>query len=114
MAHESADDSDVQSGVIPALTILLAIVVLLVATTVIGRRKGYGFGGRTYARCRKGHLFSTLWVPGASFKAVRLGWARFQYCPVGKHWTIVVPIKESDLTPEQREEADKNRDASIP
>jgi hypothetical protein len=100
--------------VAPAIGILVAVVVLVAVTIVVGRRKGYGFGGRTIARCRKGHLFTTLWIPGASFKAVRLGWARFQYCPVGKHWTLVVPVKESDLTEEQRAEAAAHKDPSIP
>lgn len=94
--------------------ILGAVVLVLALTTVVGRRRGYGFGGRTIARCRRGHLFTTLWIPGASLKAVRLGWARFQFCPVGRHWTLVVPVKGTDLTPEQRDEAAANRDASIP
>jgi hypothetical protein len=25
-------------------------------------------------RCRRGHLFTAIWIPGISFKAVRLGW----------------------------------------
>ena len=65
-------------------------------------------------RCRRGHLFSTLWVPGASLKAVRLGWARYQYCPVGRHWSLVVPVKDADLTPAERAQAAERRDASIP
>jgi len=110
----AADSADVPYDVATAISILVAVAVILIAITVIGRRKGYGFGGRTIARCRKGHLFTTLWIPGASIKAVRLGWARFQYCPVGQHWTLVVPVKEADLTPEQRDQAAQNRDLSIP
>jgi hypothetical protein len=34
-------------------------------------------------RCSKGHLFTTIWVPLASFKAVRLGSRRYQRCPGG-------------------------------
>jgi hypothetical protein len=40
-------------------------------------------------RCRDGHLFTTIWVPLGSLKAVRLGDPRFQRCPVGGHWTTV-------------------------
>lgn len=43
-------------------------------------------------RCRDGHLFTTIWVPLASLKAVRLGDRRYQRCPVGRHWSIVRPL----------------------
>ena len=46
-------------------------------------RAGYRFGTRTVVRCRQGHLFTTVWIPGASLKSLRLGWWRWQYCPVG-------------------------------
>ena len=59
--------------------------------TVIARRRGYNFGRNTIVRCRQGHLFTTTWIPGASLKAIRLGWARFQRCPVGHHWSLVTP-----------------------
>lgn len=36
-------------------------------------------------RCSAGHLFTTIWMPIASIKAVRLGGERWQYCPVGHH-----------------------------
>ena len=65
-------------------------------------------------RCSEGHLFTTIWIPGASLKAVRLGWARFQYCPVGRHWTLVTPVKDSDLTDEERRMAAENHDSSVP
>ena len=53
-------------------------------------------------RCREGHLFTTIWVPLASLKAVRLGGRRVQRCPVGGHWSVVVPLdresaSDSDL-----------------
>jgi hypothetical protein len=40
----------------------------------------------TPVRCSAGHLFTTIWVPLGSLKAVRLGGTRYQYCPVGHHW----------------------------
>ena len=93
---------------------LVAVMSALVVATVILRRRGYGFGGNTIVRCRSGHLFTTIWIPGASLKAIRLGWMRFQYCPVGKHWTLVTPVKDSDLTDENRRIAAENRDIRIP
>jgi hypothetical protein len=95
------------------VVIIVAIVVVLVVQTVVLRRRGYSVGGRTVARCRQGHLFTTLWIPGASLKAVRLGWARYQYCPVGRHWSLVVPVKDADLTDAERQDAAAHRDASI-
>jgi hypothetical protein len=91
-----------------------AVVAFYVVATIIARRLGYNMGGNVVVRCRKGHLFTTIWVPGASVKAVRLGWARFQRCPVGKHWSLVTPVRPSDLTDEERRVAAENRDVRIP
>ena len=67
-----------------SLKIVGLVIVGLAVATVVARRRGYsGLGGNTIVRCRRGHLFSTIWIPGASLKAVRLGWFRVQYCPVG-------------------------------
>jgi hypothetical protein len=46
----------------------------------------------TPVRCSDGHLFTTIWVPLASIKAVRLGGTRYQYCPVGHHWATVTRL----------------------
>ena len=52
----------------------------------------------TPVRCSAGHLFTTIWVPLASVKAVRLGWKRYQYCPVGRHWAMVTRL-DADAAP---------------
>jgi len=95
--------------------VIVGVVLLgLVVATVVARRRGYsGLGGNTIVRCRQGHLFSTIWIPGVSLKAVRLGWLRFQYCPVGGHWTLVRPVKDQDLSEDQRREAVENHDNRI-
>ena len=90
------------------------MVVFYVVATLVARRRGYNMGGNVIVRCRKGHLFTTIWVPGVSLKAVRLGWLRLQYCPVGKHWTLVIPVKGSDLTDEERQAAQEHHDLQIP
>jgi len=51
----------------------------------------------TVVRCKQDHLFTTIWVPMASVKAVRLGSRRWQRCPVGKHWTTVTPVATETL-----------------
>jgi hypothetical protein len=81
---------------------LVAFVLLDVVATLVARARGYGIGGRTVVRCRRGHLFTTLWIPGVSVKALRLGWWRVQRCPVGRHWSVVSPVKESSLTRAER------------
>jgi hypothetical protein len=49
-------------------------------------------------RCREGHVFTTIWIPGGSLKAVRLGRWRWQRCPVGHHWTWVRRIDRSSAS----------------
>src|SRR5690349_16657831 len=54
---------------------LIALVSIAVEAAAI-RRFGYPFAGNVVVRCRKGHLFTTIWVPGVSVKSARLGWWR--------------------------------------
>jgi hypothetical protein len=97
-----------------AITVLAVIVVLVVGATLVAQRRGYKVDANAVVRCRKGHLFTTIWVPGVSLKAVRLGWVRLQHCPVGNHWTVVTPIKDADLTDEERGSAAEHHDVRIP
>ena len=76
--------------------------------------RGYGVGGDVVVRCRDGHLFTTLWIPGASVKALRLGGWRLQHCPVGHHWTIVAPVRRSDLSRREARAAGARKDIRIP
>lgn len=71
-------------------------------------------GGRVAVRCRRGHLFTTIWIPGASVKSLRLGWWRFQRCPVGPHWSVVKPVRESSLSEAEQREAAERRDVRLP
>jgi hypothetical protein len=92
-----------------------AVVAVLAVGTVAARRSGYsGMGRNTIVRCRAGHLFTTIWIPGASLKSVRLGPARLQRCPVGKHWSLVVPVRDSQLSDEEKQAASEQRDVRIP
>lgn len=93
---------------------IIAVIALFVAGTIVARRRGYKLGGEVVVRCRDGHLFTTIWIPGASFKAIRLGLVRLQYCPVGHHLTFVVPVRDEDLTPEERRIAALHHDARLP
>ena len=53
----------------------------------------------TPVRCSAGHLFTTIWVPLGSLKAVRLGGTRYQYCPVGHHWATVSRLDADGRAP---------------
>jgi hypothetical protein len=93
---------------------VVVVASVLSIGTVIARRLGYKVGGNTVVRCRQGHLFTTLWIPGVKLKAIDLGVARFQHCPVGHHWTLVFPVRDADLTDEERLFAAEHHDIRIP
>lgn len=93
----------------------LAVTVLALAgETLVLASRGYGVGGNVVVRCRRGHLFTTIWIPGGSLKAIRLGWVRIQRCPVGGHWDLVTPTRLSELTDEERQSAAEYHDLRIP
>ncbi len=86
----------------------------LLLEPVAMKLRGYPLGGRLVVRCRQGHLFTTLWIPSMSLKALRLGWWRVQRCPVGKHWSTVTPVKEAELSKAEKRAARKSADIPIP
>lgn len=96
------------------IAVPLLVVAAMGAGTALARRVGYDIGLHTTVRCRDGHLFTTIWIPGVKLKAVDLGVARYQRCPVGKNWTLVVPVRPADLSDEERAEARRNRDVRVP
>ena len=71
-------------------------------------------GGNVVVRCRAGHLFTTIWIPAASVKALRLGLWRVQRCPVGQHWSLVTPVNERDLSGAERRSARRRHDIRLP
>ena len=75
------------------------------AFTLAGRAAGYRFGLNTPVRCREGHLFRTIWLPGVNLKALDLVIARVQRCPVGRHWSLVTPVRDADLSARDRARA---------
>jgi hypothetical protein len=75
-----------------ALPIVAAVVIL---TMVVSKARGLpAVSGKIVVRCSQGHEFTTLWSPLGSFTSIRLGTARFQRCPVGKHWALVRPVRD--------------------
>jgi hypothetical protein len=96
------------------VTLALLVVATYVIGTVIARRRGYNMGGNVIVRCRRGHLFTTIWIPGVSLTALRLGWYRLQWCPVGRHWSLVTPVNPRDLNDDVRLAATVHRDLRLP
>ena len=90
------------------------MVGVITGGTLIARRLGYNLGVNTVVRCRQGHLFSTIWIPGVKLKELDLVVARVQRCPVGQHWSLVVPVKNTDITEEERQFALAHHDIRIP
>jgi hypothetical protein len=106
------------TGAIVALVIAFAAVFVYVIARMgaaAGQRRGYsGMGGDTIVRCSQGHLFTTTWIVGSSVKAVRLGYKRYQRCPVCQKWRIVVPVRDDELTEEDRRVAAERHDTKLP
>jgi len=62
-----------------ALPIIAAVIIVKV---VVSRVRGRpAIIGKIVVQCGRGHVFTTTWSPLGSFTSVRLGTARFQYCP---------------------------------
>lgn len=103
----------------PAIVILLPVIIvagLLAVAILYMRRQGYSKGGgdNIVVRCNAGHLFTTIWIPFMSFKAIRLGPKRYQHCPVGNHWALVMPIDPETLTKAELKFAAEHHDRHIP
>ncbi len=93
---------------------LLAAGIVIGGGILLGRLLGYKMGGNVVVRCRRDHLFTTIWIPGVHLKEIDLGIARIQHCPVGGHWSLVTPVKDSALTPEQLADAHAHHDLRVP
>lgn len=103
------------------MDLLIQLLPVVLVLAVIGGtlwyagRGGYtGSGASTIVRCQNGHLFTTIWIPFVSFKAIRLGMVRIQRCPVGGHLAFVTPVRESELSDDERREAYSHSDTNLP
>jgi hypothetical protein len=92
---------------------LIAVGAMLAETVGLWLR-ARRIGGNVIVRCHQGHLFTTLWIPGASIKSLRLVAWRFQRCPVGRHWSLVTPVDASKLTEDERRFAREHHDFPVP
>jgi hypothetical protein len=93
---------------------LIFMVVAVAVEALAMRLRGYRMGRNVIVRCQQGHLFTTTWIPGGSLKSLRFLWWRYQRCPVGRHWSIVTPVRETDLSGRQRRAARRHPDVRLP
>ena len=91
----------------------MAVVVVAAEAALLRARSGR-IGGDVVVRCGRGHLFTTLWIPGASVKSLRLGLWRVQRCPVGHHWSLVTPVREAELSSDEAAVAHSRHDLRVP
>src|ERR1700749_2934816 len=96
------------------LAVFAVIAAAYAAARVLATRQGYSFGRNTVVRCRQGHLFTTVWIPGASVKSLRLGFWCVQWCPGGHHVDVVRPVKGAELTADGRSFAMSHHDIPLP
>jgi hypothetical protein len=96
------------------LGVAAVVVGGYVAGTIAATRAGYRVGRNSFVRCRRGHVFTTTWIPGGSLKAIRLGLWRIQWCPVGRHVDLVRLVKEADLSDSERAFALRHHDILVP
>ena len=92
----------------------LLLAAALAVEPVAMKLRGFPLGGRLIVRCRQGHLFTTIWIPGVKLKAIDLGIARVQRCPVGRHWSLVTPVREATLTDAELRSAREHHDVLVP
>ena len=64
-------------------TVAALVVGAVAAEAVALRHRSGRLGGKVPVKCADGHIFTTIWIPGASVKSLRFLWWRYQWCPVG-------------------------------
>ena len=97
-----------------SLLIAAAAIAFVVWFALRLRRSAADGSAEVVVRCRAGHVFRTVWVPFISFKAIRLGPLRLQYCPVGEHLTFVTPVDPARLSEFERQSAALHDDGGMP
>ena len=95
--------------------LVVAVGVIVIGVVLIARRGPVATERfEVPVRCRDGHVFTTVWIPGLSFKAIRLGPVRLQWCPVGEHRTFVTPVPWNRLSDQERWMAARYHDSRVP
>ncbi|MGO8905389.1 MAG: hypothetical protein ACLQMH_07175 [Solirubrobacteraceae bacterium] len=94
--------------------IVVGVVIVVLGGLIVGGLLNVFKRFERPVRCSSGHLFTTIWIPWASVKAIRLGSRRFQRCPVGHHWTTVERLDHTTTAPADLEGAAAVHDIHVP
>lgn len=100
----------VMSGLVIVILVILVVFAVMAAGGLLGVFDRY----QRPVRCSAGHLFTTIWVPLGSIKAVRLGPRRWQHCPVGHHWATIERLDPSTAAPADLQAAAAVHDVHVP
>jgi hypothetical protein len=63
--------------------------------------------------CSQGHHYRSIWVPGGSLKALRWFGRRYQWCPVGRHWSWTRRVDADLLAPSDLQAANAVHDLRV-
>ena len=88
---------------------LLMAAFVLADVALIGARGGLGRS----SVAGKGTCTDDL-GSGSVAELLRLGRRRLQYCPVGRHWSLVTRVARSELDEDERRLAAARRDLPLP
>lgn len=61
---------------------------------------------RQVIRCSDGHLYTAEWLPGFSWRSLRLGGGRrYDHCPVDRRWRVAQIVDPAGLTEQELAQA---------
>jgi hypothetical protein len=63
--------------------------------------------------CSEDHRYRSIWVPFGSLKAVRWFGRRYQWCPVGRHWSWTRRVDADRLSEDELREANAVHDLRV-
>jgi hypothetical protein len=64
-------------------------------------------------QCSQGHRYRSIWLPGGSLKAIRWFDRRYQWCPVGRHWSWTRRIDAERLSADELNTANTHHDLRV-
>jgi hypothetical protein len=64
-------------------------------------------------QCGQGHRYRSIWVPGGSLKGLRWFGRRYQWCPVGHHWSWTRRVDAARLSADELSSANAVHDLRV-
>ncbi len=94
---------------------LLGPMLVLAGFVLVGRYLSRRYPERfdPVVRCRQGHRYRSIWVAGGSLKALRWFNRRYQWCPVGRHWSWTHRVDVARLSADELRAANAVHDLRI-